>query len=302
MDDLVIIIDRLHPRDKKGQSTRADGEADREREFMAQLSAMNGHLFQTWELLKSCCKDKGINVHIKRRPFDPLEKKLIVRTLKAAFNRIKEDPDRPVSELIERAIRRARVLAAIDSVRDHFNSTGMIQPEFEDMVYDALERVGIADSSERWKLARDARKDLMKLTAEFARDVLDAFSRTLSDEKLGPGSKDMLVKIIRDIDRIAQMPGAEEPEGTLQSMLTTARSVGEAEDRIHNLGLKVLQNYPDEELVIGLKLFLKDEGVTPKMAQDFLGFANDAKLEGRSALVRQGLRAFVVEAELLRNI
>jgi len=302
MDDFVIIVDRLHPKDKNGQSTRADREADGEREFMTQLSAMNRHLFQTWELLKSRCKDKGIKVHIKSRPFDPLEKKLIVRTLKAAFNRIKEDPDLPVSELIDRAIRRAKVLTELDSVRDYFRSTGTIKSEFEDLLYVALERVGIADSSERRKLAGHARTSLMNLTAEYAREVLEVLSRTLSDTNFGPGSKDMLVKIIRDIDRIAQMPGAEKPEGTLQSMLTTVGSIEEAEDRIHNLGLKVLEAYPDEELVIGVKLYLKEQRVAPEMAQQFLRYANLAKLGRRSELVRLGLRAFVVEAELREKI
>jgi hypothetical protein len=176
-------------------------------------------------------------------------------------------------------------------VLDHFDSTGIIQPEFEDLVYDALGKAGIEDRSARRKLAQDARLGVMRLTAEYGWALLHDFSRILSDANFGPASKDKLERIIRDIDKIAEMPGARVPESTFGSV----RSVGEAADWIHNLGLKVLvpHKHPDEKLADAVQSYLREQAVTPKMARDLLRYANRATLEGRSALVRRAIRDFL---------
>jgi hypothetical protein len=300
LESLIKAIGGLQLTNPQGWTLRM--RTEREKEFMAHLSAMNEHLLRTWQLLTWRCAEMEIDIIDEPRPFGPSEKKLIEKALKTAFNHIDDDLKRPAGEWIEKGIRSARVLVELDSIRDHFNRTGTVKPELEDLVYDALDRVGVTNSSERRKLAQDARLGVIKLTAEYGRDLLDILLRALSDEKFGLVSKDKLVATIRDMELTAQLPGARDPEGTLESKLATVQSVEQAADWIHNLGLKLLQDYPDEKLADAVQSYLKKQGVTPEQAREFLRYAYRARMDGRRAIVRKAIRDFLWKEEARKKI
>jgi hypothetical protein len=295
LDDLVETFARLQPTSEHDLLPIHK----RESEFIGTVIGLRLNLVQTWRLLVAECKAKDVRlVSIPDKVPKSLElKKLIEQILKPAFNNLGRDYVRAPAELIKAELLRDRLSPALAAVQDHFNSTGTIKPDFEDLLDHALERAGIANGSERRKLAQDVGSDLMDLTAEYGRELLDALLSTMSEEKFGPLSRDVLLAIIANIDKLAHFPEARTPHRALD----TVRSVHGAADRLHDLGLKVLQDYPDEALVDMTKWLLGEE-TTPEMAQDFLRYANMAKLEGRSSLVRQGIRNYVTEAKLHQKI
>jgi hypothetical protein len=296
LDDFAETVARLKPTEEHDQSPLYE----REGQFVGTVINMRLNLVHSWRLLVRECGEKCVDMTTTSGevPTDLELKTLIERILKPAFNNLARDRIRPPADLIEAELLRDGLSPELAAVQDHFNSTGTIKAELEDLLDRALECAGLPDSSERRTLTLDVRSNLMDLTAEYGREMLDALLRTMSEEKFGPGSRNILVAMIAGIDKLAHMPGARAPE----TKLDTVRSVRDAADRLHDLGLKVLEDYPDEALVTAVKWLLREEEVPLERAQNFLRYANMAKLEGRSSLIRQGIREYVTEAKLHQKI
>ena len=307
--DLLEMLERLQPTDPQGHSDRSL----REKEFLDCLVGIDNKLVATWQLLKSYCERKGIGIVPRPRPFDPNEKKRIETALKAAFNRIGDDLNRPAGEWIEEALtgktksvqmgelsrlRSApgkgvaqKVKSQLASIRTELLTQRTVNRGLlQELLESSLIRAG-HDSVKT--TAREAIEGIIKVRRSDRRALIEPLLEAVRKDVDGEDYEEELLAAISNIKAAASAPELRPPAGFPD--LWKSSTPRQAADAIHDVAQQFSERRSETvfKAVVKDRLELPNSGFTSDGARKFLNIADQLTLAGRSKLVRDAIAEFV---------